>query len=67
MMNEKMFIALYEYFEGRQNDEILDEIMSIKYRLDDLEKMIEYATITIDGPSNKEQQKDYSFENDFEF
>ena len=67
-----MFIALYEYFERRQNDEILDEIMAIKYRIDHLEKMIEYATITInggfDGSSNKEQQKDYNLlENDLEF
>ena len=45
MMNEKMFIALYEYFEGRQNDEILDEIMAIKYRIDHLEKMIEYFSL----------------------
>lgn len=39
-MNIDQFIKLFEYFERRQNDEILDEIFDLKSRIENLERAV---------------------------
>lgn len=62
-MNEKMFIDLFEYFEGRQNDEIMREIEDIRQKIITIEGKLNH---TINGVNylleklyQKEEQKEF--------
>lgn len=40
-MNEKMFIELFEYFENRHNEELIQEIYDLKVMIMEIKRLME--------------------------